>query len=105
MTQWLATNYSGMKYEGMGYMPMMSPTNGLSSTEIDTRWTQDMISHHQGAIDMARKVIAIMDENGPRIKVDEKTGKFRAELRAFAEKIIQEQQKEIDVMNGVIQAK
>lgn len=70
MTGRLATWYSGMTYEGMPYMPMMRDSRMLSaSTTIERRWIEDMIVHHQGAIDMAHKLLEIMDKQDPLIRL------------------------------------
>ena len=55
----------------------------MSSGEVDTDFAQMMITHHQGAIDMA-KLAADNAEHD--------------ELRDLAEEIISAQEREIDVM-------
>ena len=105
MKKRLTEFYPDTTYEGMEYMPMMRDVSQINdiSTKEKMR-TQDMIVHHQGAVDMATKLLEIMDKNDPLIKVDEKTRMFRAALRKFAQDVITNQSKEIQAMQEMLSA-
>lgn len=103
MTGWLATWYSGETYEGMPYMPMMRDSRALSAiTTIERWWMEDMIAHHQWAIDMAHKLLQIMDKQDPIIRLTAERNAFRQDLRKFANDIITVQQSEIDQMRKLL---
>ena len=59
----------------------------LKGAEFDTLWLQSMISHHQGAIEMAKTEIA----NGEN-----------ADMIAMAKNIVTAQQAEIDQMKQML---
>jgi uncharacterized protein (DUF305 family) len=105
MKWWLSQWYDGMKYEGMWYMPMMKPTTGLTPDQIDKQWTEDMIAHHQWAVDMANKLITIMNEKDQFIKTSAEGQAFREDLRKFASDVIYAQTKEIAQMKKMLVAK
>ncbi len=105
MQWWLAQRYSGMKYEGMWYMPMMRSTTGLTPEQTDKQWTEDMIVHHQWAVDMAKKLIEIMNEKDQFIKTTAEWAAFREDLRRFANNIIKTQTKEIYQMKQILNTK
>ena len=68
MQGWLSTQFTGRSYTGMPYMPMMRDTSTLSSTTtIEKMWIEDMIAHHQGAVDMAKKVLTL----SPKVQSNE----------------------------------
>lgn len=66
-------------------MDMLANMRGKTGTELEKAFIQDMIPHHQGAVDMAKLLL-----QDPTIK---------PELKAFAEKIITAQESEITQMN------
>lgn len=59
----------------------------LSGPEFDTLWLESMISHHQGAIEMARAELA----NGENV-----------DAKRLAQTIVDTQQAEIDQMNQML---
>ncbi len=88
MQGWLSTQFTGRSYTGMPYMPMMRDTSTLSSTTtIEKMWIEDMIAHHQGAVDMAKKVLTLSP---------------RQEIKTFAENIIKVQSNEIQLMSQLL---
>ena len=57
---------------------MMRPTTGITeSKQIDAMRTTDMIVHHEGAVQMAEKVLTLPD--------------VRPEVQAFAREVIRVQ--------------
>ncbi len=42
---------------------MMSNLNNLDATELHKAYTSGMIMHHQGAIDMAQKILTLSNKN------------------------------------------
>lgn len=67
---------------GMGNMKMDMDHSG----SVDKQFVQMMIPHHQGAIDMAKAYL--------------KSGAHEAQLKTMANKIISDQQKEIQELQG-----
>ena len=65
-------------------MDMTARMDGKSGDELDRIFLEDMIIHHQGAVDMA----IIIKENTQR-----------PELKIFAQEIIDVQDQEINMMN------
>jgi uncharacterized protein (DUF305 family) len=64
---------------------MMRSTEGITdSKQIDAIRTTDMIVHHEGAVQMAEKVLTLPD--------------VREEVQAFAREIIRAQLTEIETM-------
>lgn len=102
MKWWLNTWYSGIEYHWMWYMPMMRQTQWLSTWEIDIQWAKDMIAHHQWAVDMAHKVLKIMDIKDWLIQTTWDQLQFRKNLRTFANAIIETQTKEIQTMQQIL---
>ncbi len=87
--------YTGSEYKPM-YMPMMRDTSTISSiTTIEKIYMEDMIKHHQWAIDMAKKILSIMSEQDPLIKLTEAWMKHRNDVKTFAQAIIDAQSNEI----------
>lgn len=66
-------------------MDMTARMQGVSGDELDRIFLEDMIVHHQGAVDMA---IIIRDKTQ------------RPELKAFAQEIIDVQDQEITMMKS-----
>ena len=103
MMKWRISNiYSGNIHEWMWYMLMMRPTSGLETDQIDLQRAQDMIKHHQWALDMSNKLIQIMEKEDPVIKLTQEWAKHRGDLRNFANAIITSQTKEIQDMKNII---
>lgn len=95
MKKRLADFYTGSEYKPM-YMPMMRDTSTISSiTTIEKIYMEDMIKHHQWAIDMAKKILSIMSEQDPLIKLTEASMKHRNDVKTFAQAIIDAQSNEI----------
>jgi uncharacterized protein (DUF305 family) len=84
---------AGMDHSGHMSMPgMVDPATmdrlrSLNGKEFDTLWLESMISHHQGAVEMAKAEIA----NGDN-----------AEAKQLAERIVTAQQAEIDQMKQML---
>ena len=81
------SGHDGMTMQGMVNEETMVRLEGLKGPEFDTLWLQSMISHHQGAIEMA--------------KVEVDAGK-NPEMTALARSIIAAQQAEIDQMKQML---
>ncbi len=71
---------------GAMYQPMMRDLNKVIGRERDIFYVKDMIRHHQGALDMAEKLLTFKD--------------VHEESLIFAKEIIQSQQTEIDFMRN-----
>ncbi len=65
----------------------MSRLEGAAGAEFETMWLEMMIEHHEGAVEMAA--------------TEESEGRF-PEAVAMAEKIRSSQQREIDLMQGLL---
>lgn len=103
MKWWLQKRYSWATYSWMWYMPMMRDTSSLNAiSTIQKIRVEDMIKHHQWAIDMSNKLLSIMNKQDPLIKLTEEWNKFRTELRNFAQKVITDQTKEIQEMKSIL---
>lgn len=91
----LSDSYSGSDYKSM-YMPMMRDTSSINAiTTLEKMYMEDMIVHHQWAVDMANKLLSIMSQQDPLIKLTEEGMKQRDALKSFAQNIIDAQTKEI----------
>ncbi|MGY4710614.1 DUF305 domain-containing protein [Mycolicibacterium sp. CBM1] len=77
----------GMPMQGMVDDATMAKLASLKGPEFDTLWLQSMISHHQGAIEMAKSEVA----NGQSV-----------DMAALAKSIITAQQAEIDQMKQML---
>ncbi len=66
-------------------MDMTSRMKGKTGDELDRIFLEDMIAHHEGAIDMAKEL---------------QKGTKRSELQKMAEDIIRVQTGEIEMMRG-----
>ncbi|RAV18252.1 DUF305 domain-containing protein [Mycolicibacterium sp. GF69] len=75
--------------QGMVDEATMAKLGTLSGPEFDKLWLESMISHHQGAIDMARAEVA----NGENV-----------DAKRMAQTMIDTQQAEIDQMNQMLRA-
>lgn len=95
MEKRLSDNYSGSDYKAM-YMPMMRDTKWITDILVlEKMYMEDMIAHHQWAVDMANKLLSIMTQQDPLIRLTEEWMKQRNALKAFAQDIIDAQTKEI----------
>ncbi len=74
--------------QGMVDDATMARLQGLKGSEFDTLWLQSMISHHRGAIEMAKAEVA----NGENVDV-----------KNMAEMMIGAQQAEIDQMTQMLE--
>jgi uncharacterized protein (DUF305 family) len=91
----LSDYHAGSDYKAT-YMPMMRDTSTVSAiTTLEKMYIEDMIAHHQWAVDMAIKLLDIMHKQDPVIKLTEAGMKHRNEVKAFAQAIIQDQTREI----------
>ena len=105
MKWWLQKFYPDTVYEGMWYMPMMRDTSSISAiTTIEKMWIEDMIGHHQWAVDMANKVLTLMKQQDPLIKLSAEGNAHREEVRTFAQAVIDAQTKEITQMEMMLQS-
>jgi uncharacterized protein (DUF305 family) len=77
----------GSTMQGMVDEATMTKMESLKGTEFDTLWLESMISHHQGAIEMAKAEIA----NGENV-----------DAKGLAQTIIDTQQAEIGQMNQML---
>ncbi|KUH82321.1 MULTISPECIES: DUF305 domain-containing protein [unclassified Mycobacterium] len=73
--------------QGMVDDATMAKLKSLSGPEFDTLWLESMISHHQGAIEMARAELA----NGENV-----------DAKRLAQTMVDTQQAEIDQMNRML---
>jgi uncharacterized protein (DUF305 family) len=94
LVQWNETPDTNGGHEGHGAMMQgmvdeatMTRIKSLKGTEFDTLWLKSMISHHQGAIEMARAEIA----NGDN-----------ADAKRLAQTIVDTQQAEIGQMKQML---
>jgi uncharacterized protein (DUF305 family) len=93
---------AGMDHGGMEGMPhtdppmmmgMMAGLNRVEGIEYDISWAESMIDHHDDAIHMSERLLSRVPE-----------GEGHADLRALAEKIIEDQTAEIDMLEDLIAA-
>jgi uncharacterized protein (DUF305 family) len=77
----------GMAMQGMVDDATMAKLQSLKGAEFDTLWLQSMISHHQGAIEMAKAEIA----NGQTV-----------DMITMAKSMVTAQQAEIDQMKQML---
>lgn len=89
MLWWLNNRYSGTTYNGEPYVPMMRDTSSISDiSTIETIYIQDMIWHHQWAIQMAEKVLTFSG--------------IHEETKTLAENIIKNQTSEISILKNIL---
>ena len=104
LTTWIADHYSGSTYTPH-YMNMMR--NADTITDVPTLkkiYAEDMILHHQGAIDMSNKLLELMTEEDKVIRVTEEGMKFRNDIKAFAQNVIDAQTKEIAELTQILES-
>lgn len=105
MQWWLATWYSGQTYTGMPYMPMMRASRAMlfwSLEEEERVWIEDMIVHHQWAIDMAQKLLSLMKNQQFDKPTSPQMQAYRDQLTSFANAIITTQGQEIEQMKEML---
>jgi len=83
------SGHAGMVMEGMVGDATMVKLDNLKGADFDTLWLQSMISHHQGAIEMAKTEVA----DGQS-----------ADMITLAKNIVTAQQAEIDQMEQILGA-
>lgn len=99
MTSWLSAwgepteagghaGHEGMDMNGMSQEEMMAQLEGLSGADFDEAFLRGMIAHHEGAVEMSETQLA--EGENP-------------EALALAEKIIADQEAEIDEMRGLLE--
>ncbi len=81
MKEWFRTWFLMDYVDQQQYQPMMRPLTDKTGGVLDQQYMEDMILHHQGAIEMAQSVLKVTE---------------RPALRAFAERIIATQNEEIE---------
>ncbi|SEH52321.1 Uncharacterized conserved protein, DUF305 family [Mycolicibacterium rutilum] len=94
LVQWKENPDAGSGHEGHGAdmqgmvdEATMTRLKSLTGAEFDTLWLQSMISHHQGAIEMAKAELA----NGENV-----------DAKRLAQTIVDTQQAEINQMNQML---
>ncbi|HET6953262.1 MAG TPA: DUF305 domain-containing protein [Acidimicrobiales bacterium] len=90
LAQWGASESSGPMDHGSGGMMSdqdMSALMGASGPEFNQMWLEMMIEHHQGAITMARDVLATTAD---------------PEVERLATAVVEGQEKEIATMQGML---
>lgn len=87
MKSWYEDWYDKPYQDTGRYMNMMRPLAAYSGQELDRVFTTDMIVHHQGAVMMANMALTFSE---------------RDEIRDLSESTIESQQKEIALMQAVL---
>lgn len=85
--KWFNKEYTG----NQEYMPMMNDMNSKSGIELDKSYIQGMVVHHQGAVQMAQKILTLKNT--------------KPEIKTLAQNIIQDQNKEIEKLNDWLKTK
>ena len=80
-------DHSGMDMDGRSQEEVMAELRGLSGVDFDRQFLTSMIAHHQGAIEMAQTQLA--DGRDPQ-------------AIELAQKIIADQEAEIEEMQGLL---
>ncbi|MGL4759820.1 MAG: DUF305 domain-containing protein [Patescibacteria group bacterium] len=91
MKEWYKLWFNKEYTDNTSYIPMMTKMNGLSGNQLDKAYIEGMIGHHKGAIQMAEKILTIKDA--------------KAEVATLSNNIIKDQNKEIDILNGLLKTK
>ena len=89
MEGWLKSWYPNSAIKS-NYMKMMPDMNNLTGSELDKAFLEWMVSHHQGAIQMAQDVLKVQ---------------HRAEVMTLANNIITTQSQEISMMQEILKNK
>ncbi len=87
----LYKSITGNDYKDNGkYQPMMTGMNSMMDYDLDKAYIQGMIKHHNGAIEMAKKILPISTSN---------------EVKTLADNIITNQVKEVETLNKWLKTK
>ena len=103
MKRWLSDYYSWSNYVPQ-YMKMMRDTTTINDvTTLEKMYIEDMIPHHQWAVDMANALLQIFAQQNPMIKLTTEGATHREELKQFAQNIIWSQTIEIQQLKMLLQ--
>lgn len=90
MKSWLKNWFNEEYVVNLNYLPMMGNLNSYEGKELEKMYVVGMIRHHQGAIEMAKKVLTL---------------KPRPEVKEMAEAIVTVQQTEVDTLQKWLDTK
>lgn len=90
MKGWLKTWFKEEYVASSSYLPMMGDLSQFTGRDLDKVYVAGMIRHHQGAIDMARKVLQLNP---------------RPEIKKMADDIIAVQATEVATLQGWLDTK
>lgn len=90
MKGWLKSWFNEEYVTNSKYMPMMGDLNKFEGKSLDKMYVEGMIRHHQGAIDMAQKVLTLNP---------------RPEVKKMADDIISVQQTEVNTLQQWLNTK
>lgn len=91
MKNWYKQWFNKEYLDNPEYMPMMTDMNSKSGIELDKTYIQGMVAHHQGAVQMAEKVLTLKNT--------------KPEIKTLAQNIIRDQNKEIEILNDWLKTK
>lgn len=91
MLWWLNKRYNGVVYTWELYIPMMRDISNISDIPtIESVYVQDMIWHHQWAIQMAEKVLTLSG--------------VHEEVKSLAKNIIKDQTNDISIFESILKS-
>lgn len=90
MKSWLKNWFNEEYTNNSDYMPMMGDLSSFEGIDLEKVYVEGMIRHHQGAIEMARKVLDVNP---------------RTEVKNMADGIISVQQSEVATLQGWLDTK
>lgn len=90
MKGWLKSWFNEEYITNTNYMPMMGDLSKFEDKALDKMYVEGMIRHHQGAIDMAQKVLTLNP---------------RPEIKKMANDIISVQQTEVNTLQQWLNTK
>lgn len=90
MKEWLRLWYSTEYKPNSTYEPMMTNLTEFKNTEQEKAYIEGMIRHHQGAIEMAKKVLTLNP---------------RSEIKQMAQGIISAQESEVNILQQWLEKK
>jgi uncharacterized protein (DUF305 family) len=90
MKGWLKSWFNEEYVTNSNYMPMMGDLSKFEGKALDKMYVEGMIRHHQGAIDMAQKVLTLNP---------------RPEIKKMADDIISVQQTEVNTLQQWLNTK
>jgi len=90
MKGWLKNWFNEAYVTNSNYMPMMGNLSKFEGKALDKMYVEGMIRHHQGAIDMAQKVLTLNP---------------RTEIKKMADDIISVQQTEVNTLQQWLDTK